>query len=306
MGIEDVRFLHHFGVDLKKMYYSIINLFRSIDFKSDSDTITQQLAREIWFSKSKSPFRKIQEIMRAVRIEERLTKQEILEWYINAMPMAPGMRGLKKAAAYYFGKEPYSLSFQEQLFIAAVWHTPSVYIGNTEQAYPRMRALGDSLYQQGKISLAQAEALANISLQVVSAVPAAVPLGLRQAVWALWPVASCLRQNARIDTQIEPQLQERLETLLLNLRARGDAVFVYAGINGEDVRALAMASADGAKRLQEYTQGLGYAKLYFLPYSEQNTLRSRLIRGMQTQPIGFSAKNVLESSYTLDLLPKGL
>jgi len=297
IGVEDFRFKRHFGIDLRQIYYALMDNIRNFDFVYGASTITQQLARNVWLSQKKSLVRKLQEAILSVRLEERLTKQEILEWYINIIEMAPGIRGLRAGARYYFGKEPAELGFKEQLFLAAVLHAPSRYAAQAELAYPRMRALARNLFEQGKIPAFQADALSNAALSFTYTRPPAAPGGLRRAVQALWPRSLRRGANLLVETKIDRALQERLERLMLDLRASGEDVFVYA----EGGRALVLASRQGAERMREYAPLLGYAGLSSSPRPDAERLRSELMMLSRETPIVFSEKKVLDAGHAIRL-----
>ena len=313
IGVEDVRFMRHYGVDLTQMYYAFMHIFRPHDFLYGESTITRQLARSVRLGTSASPFKKLFEFTLAIGLEAELTKQEILEWYINTIEMAPGIRGLRAGARYYFAKEPAALSFKEQLFLAAIIHDPSRYAGSAPLAYERMQALARSLFAQARISESQATALSNIQLTFAYARPPAAPEGLRRAVQALWPRALRSGANLRIETGIDAALQERLEAFMLDLRAPGDEVIVHAGADEREpyasgrARALVMASRQGAERMRAYARVMGNVRLFVTPREEADGLIKSFLANddvrVHTQPITFSEKRVLDTRYNLGLLP---
>jgi membrane peptidoglycan carboxypeptidase len=308
IGVEDFRFLRHFGIDVKQVYYTLMGGIRQHDFIYGGSTITRQLARIVWLDSSRSPFRRLLESTLAISLEKKLPKQEILEWYINAIEMAPGIRGLRAGARYYFAKEPAELSFKEQLFLAAIIHDPSRYTHNAPLAYERMQTLAQSLFKQAKIPAFQANALDNINLSFAHARPPAAPQGLRSAVQALWPRDLRRGANLRIEARFDSALQERLEGFMIDLRASGDEVFVYAGGGEGEPRALVLVSHQGAERMRAYARTFGNARLFFSSLAEAESLRAGFLASgavrIYEEPIVFSEKKILDMRYALGLLPK--
>ncbi len=101
---EDSAFWQHEGVDFKQIKESMeVNLER-MEFARGASTITQQLAKNLYLSPSKNPARKVRELLIARRLEAELTKQRILELYLNVIEWGNGIYGAEAAARTYFGK----------------------------------------------------------------------------------------------------------------------------------------------------------------------------------------------------------
>lgn len=127
VAIEDHRFYSHSGIDLISIIRSTyINISRkSLDY--GASTITQQLARNIYFSQEKSPIRKIAEIFVAFDLENNYSKDEILELYVNIIYFGNGYYGITEASHGYFNKNPEDLSFYEATYLAGLPNAPSIY-----------------------------------------------------------------------------------------------------------------------------------------------------------------------------------
>jgi monofunctional biosynthetic peptidoglycan transglycosylase len=123
---EDAKFWRHDGLDYEQIKESVeINLERG-EFARGASTITQQLAKNLYLSPSKNPVRKLRELLIARRLEEELTKQRILEVYLNVIEWGDGIYGAEAASRTYFGRSSASLSAPEAAMLAASIANPRV------------------------------------------------------------------------------------------------------------------------------------------------------------------------------------
>ncbi len=139
LAAEDDRFYSHLGVDLKGLLRAA-NQFRTTGKKTQGgSTITMQVARNFLLSKEKTLLRKLKEIMLAIQIEQRHTKDQILELYLNKIYMGQRAYGLAAAAQTYYGKNLADLDLHQQAMIAGLPKAPSIYnpIVNPERALER-------------------------------------------------------------------------------------------------------------------------------------------------------------------------
>jgi len=132
---EDSKFMQHHGFD----YESIHNALKK-NLKEDGNivggsTITQQLAKNLFLSEKKSIFRKIQEAIIAVMMETVLSKQRILEIYLNVIEWGHGVFGVEAAAQYYFGKTAANLSADQAAYLAAMVTNPRYYDTNRQSQH---------------------------------------------------------------------------------------------------------------------------------------------------------------------------
>lgn len=127
VALEDKRFPTHKGVDWKRTVSAFVNTF--IDLyggRQGGSTITQQLVKNLTGDDQLSAARKMQEIMRALRLEQEYSKSTILECYINTVHFGNGCDGVETAAQYYFGKSADQLTLLECASLAATIQTPNV------------------------------------------------------------------------------------------------------------------------------------------------------------------------------------
>jgi len=125
IAIEDHRFYEHSGVDLKRTLGAVLNFFGGKSY--GGSTITQQLIKNLTGENEVTVKRKLTEIMRALALEEKLSKEEILELYLNNVYLSSGCFGVQTAAEKYFGKNAGELSLAECAALAAIVQNPSRY-----------------------------------------------------------------------------------------------------------------------------------------------------------------------------------
>ena len=136
---EDSAFWQHDGLDYQQIKESFeVNLERG-EFARGASTITQQLAKNLYLSPSKNPIRKLRELIIARRLEAELSKQRILEIYLNVIEWGDGIYGAEAAARTYFRKSAAQLSASESALLAAAIANPRVMNPGTPTARLRRR-----------------------------------------------------------------------------------------------------------------------------------------------------------------------
>ncbi|HET6946701.1 MAG TPA: penicillin-binding protein 1A [bacterium] len=158
IAVEDERFQHHRGVDVRGTVRAMWRNFLARELREGGSTITQQLARSVFLTQKRVFSRKLAEIMLAVEIERRLTKAEILERYLNQVYFGQGAYGVEMASRVYFGKHVKSLTLAEGAMLAGVIRAPSIYSPhqNPELAKARQRIVLQRMAQLGYITPKQA------------------------------------------------------------------------------------------------------------------------------------------------------
>ena len=127
LAIEDERFYEHAGIDNKAILRALFENTRSGEKSQGGSTLTQQLVKNIILSPEKSYRRKFQEAVLARDMEAVLSKPEILELYINRIPMGPRVFGVEAAAQKYFGKSAEDITLSEAAMLAGLPQAPSRY-----------------------------------------------------------------------------------------------------------------------------------------------------------------------------------
>lgn len=125
LAVEDTRFYEHPGIDIIGIFRAMTVVASSGDFSQGASTITQQLARNFFLSREKKIVRKIKEIFLAIHIEQLLTKDQILELYLNKIELGQRSFGVGAAAQVYFGKTVHDLTVDEIAIIAGLPKAPS-------------------------------------------------------------------------------------------------------------------------------------------------------------------------------------
>ena len=123
---EDGAFWQHEGIDYEQLRESIETNWERGEFERGASTITQQLAKNLYLSPSKNPIRKLKELLITRRLEVELSKQRILEIYLNAIEWGDGVWGAEAAARRYFRKSAAELSATESALLAAAIANPHI------------------------------------------------------------------------------------------------------------------------------------------------------------------------------------
>jgi penicillin-binding protein 1A len=167
LAIEDARFYEHGGVDYKGVLRAALaNLGR---LKSQgASTITMQVARNVYLSSEKTYTRKIYEILLTFKLEHMLSKDKILEIYMNQIFLGNRAYGFASAAEAYFGKELKNLSIAEAAMLAGLPKAPSAYnpIANPKRARARQLHIIDRMLDNGFITAEQAATAKKEELKV--------------------------------------------------------------------------------------------------------------------------------------------
>ncbi|MDX3773165.1 PBP1A family penicillin-binding protein [Chromatiaceae bacterium AAb-1] len=126
LAVEDTRFYEHPGIDIIGIMRAAVVVATTGDPSQGASTITQQLARNFFLSREKKIIRKIKEIFLAIHIEQLLSKDEILELYLNKIELGQRSFGVGAAAQVYFGKTVHELNVDEIAIIAGLPKAPSL------------------------------------------------------------------------------------------------------------------------------------------------------------------------------------
>ena len=127
VAVEDRRFFEHNGVDLISIVRAVIKDIQTMSLAEGGSTITQQLAKNTYFTQRKELTRKIAEIFMAFEYEKTCTKEEILELYVNTIYFGDGYYCVYDASHGYFDKEPKEMNLYESTLLAGIPNAPSVY-----------------------------------------------------------------------------------------------------------------------------------------------------------------------------------
>lgn len=143
VAIEDERFFEHNGVDYKRVVGAIVHDIKTRSFEQGASTITMQLAKNLYTSFSKSVVRKITDVYYSYQIEQDLSKEQILEAYLNSAGFSKGTVGVQAAAKTFFNKDVSELDLAECALIAGVTNLPEKYTPYNTQEIEESDDLGN-------------------------------------------------------------------------------------------------------------------------------------------------------------------
>lgn len=142
LSIEDSRFFEHFGFDIPRFSKAILENLKAGNFAQGGSTFDMQLIKNTYFQiddgdnstiAEKKVSRKLQEIFLAIEADNLCTKQEIFAHYLNRINFGNNIRGVEKAAQYYFGKSASEINLSESAFLAGIINSPNYYNPYNEQ-----------------------------------------------------------------------------------------------------------------------------------------------------------------------------
>lgn len=170
---EDRRFYQHDGVDHQGIIRALFTNIRSADVVEGGSTITQQLARILFLNQERTVWRKLKEVRLSQKIEQKLSKEQILERYLNIVYLGSGAYGVADAAWVYFSKPVNKLTLPEMATIAGLAPAPSLYSPavNLEAAQQRRNLVLQRMQQDKVITEQAAVAASNAPLTLNSSLP---------------------------------------------------------------------------------------------------------------------------------------
>lgn len=139
ISVEDRRFFEHNGVDIISIVRAIYTDITTWSLAEGGSTITQQLAKNIYFTQKKEMTRKIAEIFMAKEIENNCSKEQIFELYVNTIYYGDGYYCIYDASEGYFSKEPKDMDLYEMTLLAGLPNAPSVYSPNVNPTLSKQR-----------------------------------------------------------------------------------------------------------------------------------------------------------------------
>lgn len=158
ISVEDKNFTSHRGIDIEGIARAVLSLIRNKgEITMGGSTITQQLARNIFLNFETTYSRKIQEMFIAVALEQKYSKEQILEFYLNNVNFSNGYYGIESAAEAYFNKDANDLSISQIAFLCAIPNSPSRFdpYDHPEATMERRDKILKNMYEEGYISQAQ-------------------------------------------------------------------------------------------------------------------------------------------------------
>lgn len=159
IAVEDRQFEKHDGVDYRAILRAVIAMIRNGEVTQGGSTITQQLARTVFLNNEKTWQRKMEEIFIARNLEDKYTKSQIMEFYLNNIYFGHGYYGIQAAAQGYFSKNIEELDLSQTVFLCAIPNNPTLYdpVNNKKNTISRRNRMLSAMYDQGFISRAAAQ-----------------------------------------------------------------------------------------------------------------------------------------------------
>lgn len=300
IAIEDETFYEHDGINWRRTVGAVSNyIFKFDDTEFGGSTITQQLIKNVTLDAGKNASRKLREIVRAMLIEKKLSKTQILEAYLNTIALGNGICGVQVAANYYFNKDVSELTLPECATIAAITKNPSKYnpITGEKENQKRRNVVLKKMLQLGFIKASQM--LDNYDVEInldntqkkeyepeinnyfVDTLIEQVIADLMEKYDCSEDMASTMLYNGgfKIYSTVNPEIQEAMENVYLDI----DKYFPYKGedLKGKTVHAQsAMTIVDysghivgivGGAGVKEVNRGLNRA--YNSPRQPGSTMK---------------------------------
>ena len=170
ISVEDKEFYDHAGVNFRRTLMAAFNHIFKMRKDFGASTITQQVIKNISGDNEHTAKRKLSEIFRAIRIEETHTKDEILELYLNILPLGDNVIGVGMGSLHYFGKEPKDLLPEEAAVLIALANAPSLYSphSNPEKCIAKRNTILRVMAEDGILSTEEYEHALQAKLEVLS------------------------------------------------------------------------------------------------------------------------------------------
>lgn len=154
VATEDKRFYSHHGFDFYATSRSLLINVKNLNIKQGGSTITQQLAKNMYFENDSNIIRKAAELFVSLELEKKYSKEDILEFYVNSIYFGDGYYGIANASWGYFKKAPKDLTLKEATLLAGLPQSPSTYaLSNGKKlALERQKQVVDAMVKQALIT----------------------------------------------------------------------------------------------------------------------------------------------------------
>jgi penicillin-binding protein 1A len=208
VSMEDRRFYDHMGIDPRGIARAAVRNYESGNTREGGSTITQQLVKMSFLSSAKTIERKLEEAMLATWLEFRLTKDQILERYLNSAYFGEGCYGVRAAARHFFGKPIDGLDVAESALLVSLLRSPTQLTSNIDDAHQRAKLVLQAMVREGRLEEARLSALQPAALDAARA----EELGSYYADWLGDLLQKELgdnqsRQPVQVYSTFEPTLQ---------------------------------------------------------------------------------------------------
>jgi penicillin-binding protein 1A len=221
LAIEDHTFYHHWGINPKRILKAAIDNILRRKVVTGGSTITQQLAKISFLTQKRNIKRKLKELFLAIKLEHNLSKNEILEMYLNQVYFGRGAYGIQQAARIYFSKNVSELTLAESAMLAGLIRSPAYYspIKNYDRAIKRRNLVLKRMLQLGYISKEEYEQAISEPLivgyyKIPSATAPYFIEYIREQLESEFPSELLYTGGLTIKTTLDLTLQKHAETIL--------------------------------------------------------------------------------------------
>ena len=250
LATEDRRFYSHFGLDLAGLGRAFLANLSAGAYVAGGSTLTQQLAKNLYLTPERSIRRKLNELILALWLEARLTKDQILEVYLNRVYLGSGAYGVEAAARRYFGKDAGDLTLSESAMLAGLLKAPSYYAPTADLARARGRA-ATVLGLMADAGYLTPDEAAAARAHPAALVPTSAPFAADFTDWVLDDLGERLGKPAT-DRVVRTTLDRRLQTAA--------ETAVAAGLQGHPGIDAAMVVLDRSGAVRAMVGGLNGGK----------------------------------------------
>ncbi|MCS7234319.1 MAG: PBP1A family penicillin-binding protein [Synergistetes bacterium] len=295
LASEDSDFYYHEGINLRGIVRALWTNIKSRKIVEGGSTITQQLAKNLFLTPSRTLERKVKEIMLAFKIEQTYDKDRILELYLNEIYLGHGAYGVQAGAKTYFSKNVWELSLPECAFLAAVIKAPALYspYRNLDRALSRTRYVIRRMESLGYISREEAEKALQETIVFSSPqearnwkAPYFVSFILKELL-EKYGAHQVYRGGLKVYTTLDLDLQRYAEEALSKAPAEGAIIaidpktgFIKAMVGGKDFRKSQFNRAVQARR----QPGSAFKAILYTAALDNNFTESTLV---EDSPIEF-------------------
>ena len=289
IAIEDRRFYHHPGFDPVGMSRAMAANMRAGRVVQGGSTLTQQLAKNLFLSPDQNMKRKVQELMLAVWLELKFSKQEILALYLNRVYFGAGAYGIEAASQRYFDKSARQLTVGEAALLAGLLKAPSRYspVSESERAATRATVVLNEMVDAGVITPEQRAAA------VTEPVRVSRTLATQHAQYFIDWLDKQIRELVGEPT--EDMIVETTLDLTLQTQAERSVRRILDRDRSKGVQQAALVALDGEGRVRAMIGGASYADSQF-----NRATDARRQAGSAFKP--FVYLTALESGYTPETL----
>jgi penicillin-binding protein 1A len=236
LAVEDARFYSHEGIDLVGIARAAWSNMQAGEVVEGASTITQQVAKMLFLTHRKTLERKVREIILAMRMEQLLSKDEILEIYLNQTYYGHGAYGVEAASNVYFGKGVGDLTLGEATLLAGLPKAPTAYspYNATDRALRRRAHVLHRMVEAGYITAEEEERAQAMALQLRSRQETTVKAAyfiehVRRYLEEQYGSTMLYRGGLQVYTTLDRSLQEAAETALRHGLIRDDQRRGYRG-----------------------------------------------------------------------------